>query len=139
MGKKTTDLKKKKKNKNNNSPPNASGGNDRIWLYVSEISNDSIFKDTPLRAGDKIISINDVDMRGELSHADSRVALRECVKSTECVTMVVLKEDESTFLEKSFCLFDASTTNLVGWRALQTWIIRRDKREKEKDRENICK
>merc|ERR1712100_749534 len=114
--KKTTDQKKKKKN---NSPPNTSGGNDRIWLYVSEISEDSIFKDTPLRAGDKIISINDVDMRGELSHADSRVALRECVKSTECVTMVVLKEDESTFLEKSFCLFDASTTNL-DWMASAT-------------------
>merc|ERR1712100_295521 len=72
--KKTTDQKKKKKN-NSNSPPNASGGNDRIWLYVSEISDDSIFKDTPLRVGDKIISINDVDMRCELSHADSRVAL----------------------------------------------------------------
>jgi len=117
--KKTTENKKKKKNKNTNGPPNASGGNDRIWVYVSEISDDSIFKDTPLRVGDKIISINDVDMRGELSHADSRVALRECVKSTECVTMVVLKEDESTFLEKSFCLFDASTTNL-DWMASAT-------------------
>merc|ERR1711981_1361669 len=92
---------------------------ERVWVCVSKIADDSIFKDTPLREGDKIISINDVDMRGEENRADKWVAYRECLKSTECVAMVVLKQDESVFLEKSFCLFDASATNL-DWMASAT-------------------
>merc|ERR1712072_1154995 len=89
-----------------------SSSENRTWVCVSKISDDSIFKSSQLREGDKIISITDVDMRGEKNRADKRVAYKECHKSKECVAMVVLKNDESVFFEKSFCLFDASATNL---------------------------
>merc|ERR1712176_638144 len=87
------------------------------WVSVTKIDDDSLFANTPLKVGDKIISINDTDLResvnnmGESHHfVDTRKAYDACLQAKEFITMVVLKQDESYF-DKSFC-FDNSVTNL---------------------------
>jgi len=90
----------------------------QTWICVKKISKDSIFADNDqtnnapiLQEGDKIISINDVDMRGGDATVDPRRAHKACSDTKESILMVVLKNDESIFFQKSFC-FDASVTNL---------------------------
>eukprot|EP00536_Pseudo-nitzschia_multiseries_P016737 jgi/Psemu1/47529/gm1.47529_g len=77
------------------------------WIYVDKIEKDSIFANTSLAVGDKILSIDNVDLR---ARPEQQLALKACCLSTESVTMVVLK-DKKIFKEKGFC-FDKSTTDL---------------------------
>merc|ERR1712032_63235 len=87
------------------------------WIAVNKIDKDSLFRNTPLKVGDKVISINDTDLRESSSNNgtnrlfDPRKAYNACLKAKEFITMIVLKDDETIFLEKSFC-FDSSVTNL---------------------------
>jgi len=97
------------------------------WVYVHKIEEDSIFQNTLLKVGDKVISINDTDLRcsgapsssseggeGEVegtTNIDTRKAYKACVQAKEFITIIVVKDDESIYLEKSFN-FDASTTDL---------------------------
>lgn len=80
----------------------------RTWVCIENIDEDSIFKDTSLKKGDKIISINNVDLR---KTPDPTLALKACVESKESIALIVLKGDESVYKEKEFC-FDQSVTNL---------------------------
>merc|ERR1712176_895468 len=86
------------------------------WVSVSKIDDDSFFSNTPLKVGDKVISINDTNLResvngmGQNHFVDKGLAYDACLKAKEFITMIVLKQDE-TFFEKSFC-FDNSVTNL---------------------------
>ena len=88
------------------------------WIYVSKIDNDSLFENTPLKVGDKIISINDINLRNndhnKMIDTGIRQAYKACLKAKEFITMTILKDDETIFLEKSFT-FDNSSTNL-DWR-----------------------
>ncbi|OEU14470.1 hypothetical protein FRACYDRAFT_241015 [Fragilariopsis cylindrus CCMP1102] len=88
------------------------------WVYVSKIDNDSLFENTPLKVGDKIISINDINLRNndhnKMIDTGIRQAYKACLKAKEFITMTILKDDETIFLEKSFT-FDNSSTNL-DWR-----------------------
>ena len=84
------------------------GRRQTTWVYVHKISDDSIFVDTSLEKGDKVISINNVDFR---TTTDTRLAYKTCFQCKEFVTLVVLKNDESIYKEKEFC-FDNSVTNL---------------------------
>jgi len=77
------------------------------WVYVDKIEKDSIFAGTSLAVGDKVLSIDNVDIR---SRPEPTLALQTCCASTETVTMVVLK-DKKVFKEKGFC-FDKSTSDL---------------------------
>jgi len=108
------------------------------WVYVHKIEEDSIFQNTALKEGDKVISINDTDLRcsgaptskttkrsgsrsasssssedgGEgTTNIDTRKAYKACLQAKEFITLIVVKDDDSIFLEKSFC-FDASSTDL---------------------------
>merc|ERR1712238_400479 len=105
------------------------------WVYVHKIEEDSIFQNTLLKEGDKVISINDTDLRcsgaptgkttkhngsgsasssseGEgTTNIDTRKAYKACLQAKEFITIIVVKDDESIFLEKSFC-FDTSNTDL---------------------------
>merc|ERR1712194_87307 len=110
------------------------------WVYVHKIEEDSIFQNTLLKEGDKVISINDTDLRcsgaptgktkrsgsrsassssseggggeGEgTTNIDTRKAYKACLQAKEFITLIVVKDDDSIFLEKSFC-FDASSTDL---------------------------
>jgi len=88
------------------------------WIAVHKIDEkDSLFRNTPLKVGDKVISINDTDLRESTKNGDHhrlvdpRKAYNACLKAKEFITMIVLKDDETVFLEKSFC-FDSSVTNL---------------------------
>merc|ERR1712194_921137 len=109
------------------------------WVYVHKIEEDSIFQNTALKEGDKVISINDTDLRcsgaptgkttkrsgsrsassssseggeGEgTTNIDTRKAYKACLQAKEFITLIVVKDDESIFLEKSFC-FVASSTDL---------------------------
>lgn len=89
---------------------------DRVgYVYVYKILDKSLFLDTSLEEGDWILSINDVDLRGngpkgKPSHGRHHTAAMACMKAKESVSMVVLK-DESTYFEKKFDL-DGSTSNL---------------------------
>lgn len=91
-------------------------GRTTSWVSVSKIDDDSFFSNTPLKIGDKVISINDTNLResvigdGQTHCIDTGLAYDACLKAKEFITMVVLKQDE-TFFEKSFC-FDNSNTNL---------------------------
>ena len=88
------------------------------WIAVTCIDKDSFFADTPLCVGDKIISINDTDLRESVANisinnnhfVDTRKAYQACLQAKEFISMVVLKQDANYF-EKSF-LFDTSVTNL---------------------------
>merc|ERR1712194_740438 len=105
------------------------------WVYVHKIEEDSIFQNTALKEGDKVISINDTDLRcsgaptgktkrsgsrsassssseGEgTTNIDTRKAYKACLQAKEFITLIVVKDDDSIFLEKSFC-FDTSNTDL---------------------------
>merc|ERR1712232_1022564 len=77
------------------------------WVYVDKIDPDSLFAKTSLEVGDKIISINNIDLRHT---PDPNLAYLTCSRSTESIALVVLK-DEKVFKEKKLC-FDKSITNL---------------------------
>jgi len=93
-----------------------SSGRTTSWVSISKIDDDSFFSNTPLKIGDKVISINDTNLResvignGQTHCVDTGLAYDACLKAKEFITMVVLKQDASYF-EKSFC-FDNSVTNL---------------------------
>merc|ERR1712224_834031 len=93
-----------------------SSGRTTSWVSISRIDDDSFFSNTPLNIGDKVISINDTNLResvignGQTHCVDTGLAYDACLKAKEFITMVVLKQDASYF-EKSFC-FDNSVTNL---------------------------
>lgn len=85
----------------------SSCGRKTTWVYVDKIAGDSIFHKTSLKVGDKIMSINDVDLR---QAPDMTLAYKTCCRATETVALVVLK-DEKIFKETEFS-FDNSITNL---------------------------
>jgi hypothetical protein len=95
-------------------------GKSTSWITVSKIANDSLFRNTPLQVGVKVISINDTNLRGECSSSMGRAgfvdkadAFRACAKAKEIITMIVLKKDEEYF-EKSFT-FDHSCSSDLEW------------------------
>jgi type II secretory pathway component PulC len=71
------------------------------WIYVHKIEPDSMFRKTSLRKGDKIVCINNVNLRED---PDPRAAHQACCDSNESIAMVVLKDDESIYKEKMFAL-----------------------------------
>jgi C-terminal processing protease CtpA/Prc len=82
------------------------------WIYVDKIEPDSIFKQTSLRKGDKIVCINNVNLK---ENPDPRAAYQACYDSKESIAMVVLKDDKSIYKEKVF-EFDRSSSDL-DWKA----------------------
>lgn len=85
------------------------------WIYVDRIAPDSIFKDTSLAKGDRILSINNTDLR---ERPDPREALQACVSAKEAIAMVVLKDDQTIYKEKGFALDgeDSSSNDNLEWR-----------------------
>jgi hypothetical protein len=89
---------------------------DRLGLvYIYKILDKSLFLNTTLEEGDWILSINNVNLRGngptgKPSPERRHKAALACMKAKESISMVVLK-DESVFLQKKFNL-DDSTSDL---------------------------
>lgn len=81
------------------------------WIYVDKIEKDSIFRGTSLRRGDKIVCINNTDLK---DNPDPRAAYQACYDSKEAIAMVVLKDDRSIYKEKGF-QFDNSSSEL-NWK-----------------------
>jgi type II secretory pathway component PulC len=65
-----------------------------LWICVDKIERQSIFRNTSLRKGDKIICINDVDLRG---NPDPRAAYQACYDANEAIAMIVLQKEERCF------------------------------------------
>lgn len=78
------------------------------WIYVDSISHDSIFKNTSLRRGDKVVCINNTNLK---DNPDPRAAYRACYDSKESIAIVVLKDDHSIYKEKGF-EFDRTSSDL---------------------------
>lgn len=87
-------------------PPNR--GRRSTWIYVDSIAPDSIFKNTSLRRGDKVVCINNINLK---DNPDPRAAYKACFDSKEAVAMVVLKDDHSVYKEKGF-EFDRTSEDL---------------------------
>ena len=91
-----------------NPPPLALRHKKATWVYVDSIKHDSIFKDTSLRRGDKVLCINNTNLKNK---PDPRAAYKACHNSREAIAIVVLKDDQSVFKEKSF-EFDNTSEDL---------------------------
>jgi len=61
-----------------------------LWVYIDKIEKDSIFRNTSLRRGDKVLCINNTNLK---EHPDPRTANQACDDSKEAIAMVVLKEN----------------------------------------------
>lgn len=71
-------------------PENPRGGRKLRWVFVEDIDEeDSIFRGTSLEKGDRVLSINNTDLRLD---PDPRAAYKACSSATEAIAMVVLKE-----------------------------------------------
>jgi C-terminal processing protease CtpA/Prc len=63
-------------------------------LFVSEIKKTSIFQNTELAVGDRVVSINDMSFR---EYVDAKYALLRTSKAETSVTIVVEKEGHKSF------------------------------------------
>jgi len=63
------------------------------WICVEKIDRNSVFRNTSLRKGDKILCINDVDLR---KNPDPRVASQACYDANEAIAMIVIKKEDKT-------------------------------------------
>lgn len=91
-----------------NPPPLALRHKKATWVYVDSIRHDSIFKNTSLRRGDKVLCINNTNLKDK---PDPRAAYKACHCSKEAIAIVVLKDDQSIFKEKGF-EFDNTSEDL---------------------------
>ena len=101
-------------------PEDPRGGRKLRWVFVEDIDEeDSIFRGTSLEKGDRVLSINNTDLRLD---PDPRAAYKACSSATEAIAMVVLKElteedgDGRPILrEEMRCALDGSMKGLK-WR-----------------------
>jgi C-terminal processing protease CtpA/Prc len=63
-------------------------------LFISEIKKTSIFQNTELAVGDRVVSINDMSFRG---YVDAKYALLMTKKAEKSVTIVVEKKGHESF------------------------------------------
>lgn len=62
-------------------------------VYVDKIDRDSIFRKTPLKKGDRVLMINNTDLR---SNPDTELAYNACMESNESIAMVVLRKESDS-------------------------------------------
>ena len=72
------------------------------FVYVDKIDRDSIFANTVLRQGDRVTSINNVDLQ---TNPNPNAAFIACSDSKEAIALVVLKEQ---YMDESVSLRDHS-------------------------------
>jgi C-terminal processing protease CtpA/Prc len=59
-------------------------------VFVEKIARDSIFRTTALKKGDRVLMINNTDLR---SNPDTNLAYEACMESNESIVMVVLRKE----------------------------------------------